>query len=75
MRWKAAIKPSYKVGSIHSVIRFAWIPKRISDQIIWLSRYETVYAFTMQQIKAEVSPTEIREFDIYNWIKLFDRAL
>lgn len=75
MRWKAAIKPSYKVGSIHSVIRFAWIPKHVGDFVIWLQRYETVYTYTLQQVKAEVSTAEAREFNIYSWTKLLDREI
>lgn len=37
MRMKLANKPIY--GDVRRVIKFAWIPKRIGDTLIWLEPY------------------------------------
>lgn len=37
MRMKLANKPIY--GDVRRVIKFAWLPKRIGDTLIWLETY------------------------------------
>ena len=38
-------KPEPEIGDKKSEIKFAFIPKRIQDHIVWLEKYECVYIY------------------------------
>lgn len=44
MRFK--VKPDPEIGDKKSKIKFAFIAKRIQDNIVWLEKYECVYIYT-----------------------------
>lgn len=43
MRFKVKPKPDWHDKK--TVIRFAWFPIRVKDNIIWLEKYECIYRF------------------------------
>ena len=48
MRFK--VKPTLSFDYKKSVIRFAFIPKRIQDHIVWLEKYECVYTYSYNRV-------------------------
>lgn len=72
MLLKGAIQPKYEDGTVRSEIKFA-IWKRIGDKILLFHRYEVVYVYSKQVIKANVMG-ELGEFTVYSWLKVKESA-
>lgn len=50
MRLKTiAIKVKPKEGDTKQVKKFAWWPKKVRDQLVWLEHYIVVYKFTIRE--------------------------
>lgn len=45
MRFRDRIIRNLKNGDSKEVVRFAWLPKRIGNTVIWLESYRTLYAW------------------------------
>jgi hypothetical protein len=43
MRFK--VKPKPNIGDRKTVIKFAWFPTRVEDNIIWLEKYKAMYYY------------------------------
>lgn len=74
MKFRANIEPKYEVGTIKTVIRFAWWPVRIDNIKVWLQRYEDVYVWHQQDIDGKMG-NEIMEFHLFNWLKVSRRVI
>ena len=48
MRFK--VKPEANIGDKKTVIRFAWFPVRIEDNIVWLEKYKATYIYTYDRV-------------------------
>jgi len=74
MKIKTSILPSYKEGTTKSVIRFAFLPHRIGDKIVWLERYEVLYIWAVERVKGEEGGNQM-EFTIVNWKKVSEAVI
>jgi hypothetical protein len=76
MKIKTSIQPVFTPGTTKSIIKFALWPHRIkdTDTLVWLGRYEILYAMCVQQVKFTLQGKEM-EANIHNWVKVSERAL
>lgn len=58
---KNYIKPKW--GDMRQIKRFAWIPKRISDKIVWLEAYTVLYVY-------EKNIVSFNGMEYFQWIKI-----
>lgn len=62
MRWKVKPKhPTPKIHEVRYVMKFAWLPKRTENQIVWLEKYlaKEWYALTC----------DFSGYPYYDWIE------
>ena len=74
MRIKTNIQPTPAANTAKSVIRFAWLPHRIEDKIMWLERYEVLYVREERELIASIAGNPMK-FIIANWTKVSERAI
>lgn len=68
MIWAASKRYTPKQGDTKTTVHYAWFPRRIGDNIIWLTQYERLMAWQITQVHALVG-TEIKLFEIGKWVK------
>lgn len=68
MKWKATPKKPFIIGDRKEVIKFAWVPVRISNMWIWMEKYICIYEYK-QKFNITGSLSEKK------WIRVFNAYL
>lgn len=74
MKFKTSIEPTYEVGTTKSEIKFAWMPHRIKDILVWLERYEVLYVYVRKDYPAIIDGNA-GQFTTNEWVKVSERRI
>lgn len=74
MIWKSKEVHNLKNGDTKTVSHFAWLPKRVSDSMVWLGEYQYLYVWIVTTRLVIIEGKTI-EFVYGNWEKISERVL
>ena len=57
---------------MRSVRHFAWFPRRVKDDIIWLETYETLQYYALIQYPVI---GETQQLNVYEWVNIADKII
>jgi len=74
MIWKAKEVHNLKNGDTKTVSHFAWLPKRVGNNIVWLGEYEYLYAWIITTRLILIDDKTV-EFKYGDWEKISERVI
>lgn len=75
MTWPAKyIQPPVTEGVVRVMRVFAWLPKQISDKIVWFTHYEVLQVYRITEQKVEIDGEKVT-FTPGNWINITKRCI
>lgn len=79
MKWPARYTHvNYPQGATRLKRIFAWLPVQIGNEILWLSRYEILQAYIIQEYAVMLDPKNPKEatnFTKGEWIDISKRLM
>lgn len=64
-------------GSVKTIVKRAWLPKRVANVRIWLEQYEELYVYEQRNIESNITTIDGKKavFIIGNWVKVSEKII
>jgi hypothetical protein len=64
-------------GSVKTIVKRAWLPKRVANVRIWLEQYEELYVYEERNIESNIITNDGKKavFIVGNWVKVSEKLI
>lgn len=67
-----AKKPSRKFGDVRKRVKFALLPARVGDALVWLELFEVLEVWKVEAYEVEVDG-KLAAFELSEWVEISRR--
>lgn len=61
-------------GSAKTIVKWAWLPKRIGNTLIWLEQYEQLFVYEEREVNAIIG-NSMATFNVRSWTLVDQRMV
>jgi len=63
-------------GSLKTIVRRAWLPKRVNNIRIWFEQYEELYVYEERVIESNIKvENKTVSFTVGQWVKVSEKLI
>jgi len=63
-------------GAVKTLVKYAWLPKRVANTLIWFEQYEELYVYQEKDIQSNIVINDkAAKFTVGEWIKVSEKLI